>query len=269
MEGSPARLVHRNLMDVTRWGAEGSRATVEESDGELLIASPASLQFLNALMREARDGGADELLERARQFFFERGRGFVVYTWPGDPELERATLATGMFPVLERYPEMVCRSPLEPLAGELRAVGDEEDAAAYWRVCDEAYPSIGFPRGMFSQIFAPDLLLDGDRVWACIAREDGRPVACASLWLTSGGGSTVGFVGWVAALPDTRGRGLAAACTVAATNRAFELGAQLASLQASPMGEALYRRLGYEELFAYRLMGAVRPEQAASGLPAS
>jgi GNAT superfamily N-acetyltransferase len=260
MQASPAPLVHRNLMDVTRWGAEGSQATIDESDGELLIASPASLQFLNAVMREHTDGGADELLERAADFFHRLGRGFVVYTWPGDVELERATLAAGMFPVLERYPEMVCRSPLEPLDGELRAVESTEDAVAYWRICDDAYPSLGFPEGMFTEIFAPELLLETDRVWACIARVNGRPAACASLWLTSGSDSAVGFVGWVAALAQVRGRGLAAACTVAATNKAFELGSQLASLQASPMGESLYRRLGYEELFAYRLMGAAPPE---------
>ena len=29
------------------------------------------------------------------------------------------------------------------------------------------------------------------------------------------------------------------------------------SLQASSMGESVYRRLGYEELFAYRLLGAM------------
>jgi GNAT superfamily N-acetyltransferase len=181
----------------------------------------------------------------------------VAFAWPGDPELGQAALSAGMFPVLERYPEMVCRSPLKDLPGDVRAVADVEDAAAYWRICDQAYPSIGFPPDLFTETFQPQLLLDPDRVWACVARQDGQPVACASLWLASGAGSDVGFIGWVAALPEARGRGLAAACTVQATNRAFELGASVASLQASPMGEQIYRSLGYEELFAYRLMGAM------------
>ena len=43
-----------------------------------------------------------------------------------------------------------------------------------------------------------------------------------------------------------------------ATNEAFARGAQVASLQASVMGEDIYRRLGYEELFSYRLLGATR-----------
>jgi predicted acetyltransferase len=61
----------------------------------------------------------------------------------------------------------------------------------------------------------------------------------------------------VAAVPEVRGRGLAAACTVWATNAAFERGGAVASLQASEMGEDLYRRLGYEELYSYRLYGAM------------
>ena len=107
--------------------------------------------------------------------------------------------------------------------------------------------------------FPAELLLDASQVWACVAFQDDEPAACASLWLASGEDSEVGFIGWVGALPQARGRGLAAACTVAATNRGFELGATVASLQASPMGEPIYRRLGYEELYAYRLLGASPP----------
>ena len=33
----------------------------------------------------------------------------------------------------------------------------------------------------------------------------------------------------------------------------FEMGAELASLQASPMGESLYRRMGFETIYDYRL----------------
>ncbi len=194
-----------------------------------------------------------DLLARARSFFFERNRGFVAFAWPGDLELEAAALAGGMFPVLDRYPEMVCRGPLSVPAAQVRAVESAADAQTYWAICDRAYPSLGFPAGLFAQTFEAEDLLDESRVRAFLGYQDGVAAACASVWLAG----DVGMVGWVAADPESRGRGLAAACTVHATNAAFVLGADVASLQASTMGEDLYRRLGYEELFSYRLLGAM------------
>lgn len=245
--------VHRNLMTVSSWMGEGPGGAVDHRDGELLFAGSSPLPFLNGVMRADTDGDAAALLARAREFFFGRDRGFVVFTHPGDPELEEAARAAGMFEVMERYPEMVCRAPLPALDADLRPVTTPDDAAAYWQVCDAAYPSLGFPEGVFAAAFTPESLLDGDRVTACLALVDGEPAACACLYDADG----VGMVGWVAALPELRGRGLAAACTVWATNAAFERGAAVASLQASVMGEDIYRRLGYEELFSYRLFGAM------------
>lgn len=68
----------------------------------------------------------------------------------------------------------------------------------------------------------------------------------------------VGMIGWVASSPEARGRGLAAACTVRANNHALDHGCDVASLQASSMGERVYRRLGWEEIFPYRLFGGAR-----------
>jgi ribosomal protein S18 acetylase RimI-like enzyme len=246
-----AGLVHRNLMDVNARLAS-PRGEVIREDGTLLFAANTSMPFLNGVMREAGAGDAADLIERARGFFLDRDRGFVAFAWPGDPELEEAARGAGMFPVLEGYPEMVCRSKLAALDAEVREVQSVDDASAYWEVCEAAYPSLGFPPGLFSEAFRPEDLL-ADDVWACLAISGEGPLACASVFLAGG----VGMVAWVAARPEARGRGLAAACTVAATNRAFELGAEVASLQASVMGEDLYRKLGYEELFSYRLLGAM------------
>jgi GNAT superfamily N-acetyltransferase len=250
MDSAMADRVHLNLMRLNAWVGEVSNGAVQRHDGELLVASRSPLPFLNVALRERADAPAEEMIARAQRFFFERGRGFVVYCWPGDPEVERAAAAAGMTPVLERYPEMVCRGPLAQPHGDVRPVESAADAESYWAVCEGAYPSLGFPPGLFAEAFAPELLLEPES-WACLGCEDGSPLACASLYVVD----DVGFVGWVASLPQARGRGLAAACTVAATNRAFEQGLTLASLQASPMGAPLYPRLGYEELFDYRLLG--------------
>lgn len=253
MDRELAGRVHRNLMSVNGWMGESAGGAVHSDHGELFFASASELPFLNGAMRETPEGDADDLLARARSFFFERNRGFVAFAWPGDHELETAALAAGMFPALDRYPEMVCRGPLSVPNAEVRGVEGRADAQAYWGICDMAYPSLGFPAGLFEAAFEPEDLLDETRVRAFLGYQDGVAVACASVWLAG----DVGMVGWVAAVPDSRGRGLAAACTIHATNAAFDLGADVASLQASSMGEDLYRRLGYEELFSYRLLGAM------------
>src|SRR4051812_45097871 len=136
-------LVHRNLMTVNSWVGEDEGGAVDRRDGELLFAASSSMPFLNGAMRDGPGGDAEALIQRARDFFFAQGRGFVLYTHPGDPELEEAARAAGMFEVLDRYPEMVCKTPLADLSANLRTVETVEDAATYWRICDAAYPSIG------------------------------------------------------------------------------------------------------------------------------
>jgi hypothetical protein len=48
--------------------------------------------------------------------------------------------------------------------------------------------------------------------------------------------------------------------TAAALEAGFEMGAASASLQASPMGESLYRRMGFETIYDYRLYLCPAPE---------
>ena len=56
------------------------------------------------------------------------------------------------------------------------------------------------------------------------------------------------FVGTVEA---ARGLGIGELVTRAVTDRAFDLGAAAVTLQASPMGEAIYARMGYVAAYRY------------------
>src|ERR1700736_6099211 len=114
-------------MKVSAWMS----VDVDRRDGELIFASRSPMPFLNGVMREDATGDASALLERARTFFFGRGRGFVVLAWPGDPDLRTAAENAGMFPVLERYPEMVCRARLPHLAADIQPVTDLPLATEY------------------------------------------------------------------------------------------------------------------------------------------
>ena len=54
--------------------------------------------------------------------------------------------------------------------------------------------------------------------------------------------------------------------TAAATDAGFDLGADIASLQASPMGKPVYEAMGFETIYDYRL--CLSPAAPGSGLEA-
>jgi ribosomal protein S18 acetylase RimI-like enzyme len=77
---------------------------------------------------------------------------------------------------------------------------------------------------------------------------DGRPVASSQLFVTEG----VAGIYYVATLAESRRRGFGEAMTRHALNEGAAAGCTMASLQASPMGEPVYRRMGFEQVSYYR-----------------
>jgi hypothetical protein len=231
---------------------------VDDRGDELLYCDPHPFAFFSGAIRShSRPDGAG-LIERADAWFAAREHEYIVLVRDGgeDASLEAAAEAAGLVKVLDRYPAMGADRRLEapPSPGlDVRPVADEADALTFWRVCALAYPSIGFPEDAFDRFPTATLLHDAST--AFIGEVEGEPVATAMTTVLDG----VGLVGWVAAIEAARGCGAGATITVAATNAAFDRGARLASLQASPMGESLYLRLGYRELFNYRLWARARP----------
>ena len=259
-----ARRAHHNLVDSSRQLFElDSGATVVAADGCMLGAGSSDNPAIsNAAFRVDDDLDPAELLQRAREFFGARGRGFSLWTRGNlaeDRDLVEVAREEGLNPFFE-MPEMVMEARAEesalPDGIELRRLGDAEEAADYWRVAKESYISVGFPPEVFDH-YDDHSGLVADNAIALLAYRGTEPLAIAMTIVTDG----VAGIYWVGTTEGVRGQGLGRAITAAAVNAGFDLGADLTSLQASPMGESIYRRMGFETIYDYRLLMATPPEQ--------
>jgi GNAT superfamily N-acetyltransferase len=254
--------VHLNLIDSSRQLFElDPGAEIEDEDGLLFGAGrPSHPVISNAAFRRDASAGTDEFVARAKSFFGARGRGFSIWIrgdQPEDLDLAAAASEAGLQLVYE-MPEMVLGSPVEepdlPAGTELRQLSEPGQADDYWKVAASAYASIGFPPEVFGS-YTNNTSLLAENVVAFIAYLDGEPVSIAMTIVSHG----VAGIYWVGSLEQARGKGLGRAVTAAATNAGFELGAEIASLQASTMGKPIYEAMGYETIFDYRLFMSPAP----------
>jgi GNAT superfamily N-acetyltransferase len=253
---------HLNLIDSSRLFFElDPGAAIEAEPGWLFGAGSAAHPVIsNAAFRRNDALDASELIARAKEFFGERGRGFSVWARHGvaaDRDLLAAAEAAGLQAVYDT-PEMVLREPAEvpalPLGAELRRLNAPDQAPDLWRVAKAAYATNGFPPEVFAGYTRHEALL-AENVAAFLVHLDGEPAAIAMTIVNNG----VAGIYWVGTLETARGKGLGRAVTAAATNAGLALGAELASLQASPMGRPIYEAMGYEAIFDYRLLMASPP----------
>lgn len=262
---------HLNLIESSRrlFGLDPG-AHIEAGEGWLFGAGRSAHPVIsNAAFR--LDDGLDpnEFVERARAWFGARERGFAVWARAGaEAEEDRDLIETaeqeGLQNVYE-MPEMVLedeaiadRVSVDGESGtgvELRRVGSPDEASRYWRVATASYASIGFPPEIFA-FYENNEYLWADGSAAFLAHVDGRP-AGISMTIVSHG---VAGIYWVGVTEEARGRGLGRTMTAVAVEAGLEMGGASASLQASPMGENLYRRMGFETIFDYRLYMCPAPE---------
>ncbi|MEX2204960.1 MAG: hypothetical protein WEF50_01895 [Myxococcota bacterium] len=249
------RLLELNVLESVREFARWQSGSLcIEEDGILMVAgtSDSPLGYANCALRVDPEVDANLLLERADQFFGDQQRGYTVWTRAAaDEDLERAALGQGFRQIVES-PWMVLASPLpeaEPAQGfELRRVRDVagvRDAAA---VNAEAYQSLAFSAEEVEAIYGrPERALEPN-VAIFVGYLDGDPTSTAMSLHTAG----VGGVYWVGTREARRAKGFAGACTRAAANAGFRAGARVVTLQATRMGESLYRRLGFHTVAAHR-----------------
>lgn len=257
MADSTFERAHLNLVDSSRQFFElDPGAAIEAETGRLFGAGSATHPVIsNAAFRREDNVDAEGFIARAKEFFAARDRRFSIWIradQAADDNLFAAAKAAGFQAVYE-MPEMLLGRELatEPLpaGAELRRLSSEDEAAGFWEVAKQAYASNGFPPEVLAGYTKHAGLLT-ENVVAFVIYLNEEPASIAMTIVSHG----IAGIYWVGSLERARGMGLGRAVTVAATNAGFALGAEIASLQASPMGKPIYTKLGYETAFDYRLM---------------
>ncbi len=250
------RLGQLNVIELAREDARWqSPHEIVERDGVLLFAGSSDFPgYCNGVRRVDDAVPGTRVVEMAQEFFATRHRGFSLWTraLPVDDDLHAAALAAG----INEYgdsPQMICRDQVPDRANDpdvtIEWITDRVGVDHFARIGGAAYAVYGSPAEATESHFNRPDALTSPNVHAALAWLEGEPVGAALMLMSHG----IAGVYWVAVLEEARGRGIAYAITRFVTNRAFDLGAANVQLQASKMGEPVYRRMGYEELHRTRL----------------
>ncbi|MBI5506462.1 MAG: GNAT family N-acetyltransferase [Deltaproteobacteria bacterium] len=232
-----------------RWAAGG---IVHEEDGLVFFVPGHRFPVgFTGVMRSDPALPARAMIDRAGVFFGPRGHGYTFCLMAHRDADVAAALEEGGISVFGNSPGMALDAPLPeaalPADVTIQRVTDAAGAAAFAAVSGAAYATYGMPARIVLAHFADHRFFTQPHVAAFVARVDGEAAAAAMVMVTHG----VAGVYWVGTTPQARGRGLAEACTRVAGNAGFDMGAKVAALQASVMGEPIYRRMGYREITRY------------------
>jgi len=248
MDAALLALLDRNLLDASREFARWQAgAVLTESDGVLTIAGTTEFPvgYANSVLRTDRTTSPADVLERARAFFEPRRRGYTIFVRVGlDQDMEAALGKAGV----KAFSDTPCMVAEQALAAPrleegvtLERVVDEQGVAAAVAINAAAYESLGLPAAETRALYGRPARLLAPYLITVLGRRGGVPVSTAMIIESPG----VAGVYWVGTTAGARRSGLAEACTRRVTNDAFARGARAVTLQASPMGEPIYARIGY------------------------
>ena len=245
------------MRDQTRAGA----GTIIEEDGMCLMMGSDSHPILNVAVRLDPQAEAGECIEVAQGLFDAGRHGYtlILRNSTDDSDLKATATRAGLVSLLSP-PEMILYSPIDesplPDGVEVREVRDDGGITDFVSVAGDAWTTYGIPPDVTSKALGGKWLHGAPHVRAVVTYYEGNPSSCALVHASHG----IAGVFWVSTAGDARGKGLGEISTRAVSNLGFDLGARLVSLQASPMGESIYRKMGYEQIAKYELLASLGPQ---------
>jgi GNAT superfamily N-acetyltransferase len=234
---------------VAAWGQYASRVggrVVADAGVTFVVGTHPTPIIINTVFRTDPSVAPIDLFTRSQAFYQAMGHGFTMWTSDHtDADLDDAAETSGWWMAI-KLPAMVCRSALPdrplPAGASIRRADPLVDIDSFRAVVREGFASDADEIAAAETVFSSPAALDMPDTVAVIASIDGRDAAAAMVNVIDG----MGYVGWVGTLPAFRRRGLGELVSRAATNAAFERGADIVALEASSMAAPLYSRIGYE-----------------------
>lgn len=250
---------HRNFVGFNRFLGRldpGARELDDVEQGVRAVAGTADWPSSRVALRSGPGLEGAAWVERADGFLRAHGSAACVFARvDADADLVEPLLAAG-YQEWSTTPEMICRAALpavESVDGvTVRLASTAEDVAAYAHVAGQAFADMGIPAEETRAVLDHPQAILVPEVCVALGEVEGEVVAGAMALLV--GDRPDAYVAWVATLGAARGKGLGDLVTRTVTNEAFRRGAGFASLEASPFGENIYRRMGYEERYRYRVL---------------
>jgi GNAT superfamily N-acetyltransferase len=239
----------RNMVAMFRAlvGVAGGPPPVE--DGPLtLLASGAPIGFFNPAFVFGPVEDPVAMLDRVSDHYRELSLPFaLLFRDEVTPGLAQACEDAGM--VEHWRMPLMALDPIPPAAPDAPAGLEvvDVDRSTMQDYGDTLCASFGIPRSMIEPLL-DGRLLDAPGFFAQLGLLDGEPIATAGVFVT---GDLAGVYN-IGTVEAARGKGIGEAITWAAVMAGRAAGATRSILQASEMGEPVYRRMGYETPSRYR-----------------
>ena len=241
-----ARLTDANLAG--SWANIGGHAGEVGGSPECpFVATGLPAAFFNGVFATGPVDDPDQLIADATAFMAERGVPWLLWVREGADDAlldagRRAGLADAGGPLAMALPAIPEIPPL-PDGLEIAVV---RDIAGLEVARDLGARGFEMSRE-FIDVLAAESMLDDPTVVMVTGSVDDVPVSTALMGVT---GNTAGIYN-VATPPEHRRRGYGEALTWAAVAEGRRLGCDHSTLQASPMGAPIYRRMGYLDVGTY------------------
>jgi GNAT superfamily N-acetyltransferase len=249
---TPDRILEAVVWNQRQWLLYSARmkgGEVHRGGGATWVCTPGPDGYWSIVFPQMSSATADRQLDAVMEYYRSRRPSHMLIYWSLDPPRPRdlgARLQARGFEAIDwlnwmwvDLEKMRADHPAPPglrvdLIGD-EPIGEVDDLPHYSRTEAEFRRAASRARPR--------------RVWHFGAWLEGRPVAHCALFITRGRLGVAGI--WTCGVvPDARNQGIGKAVTVAACRLAQTLGCRYAILNATGMGEPVYRRIGFEKIGA-------------------